>query len=453
MTARMIHAGHQQSSMPSAASTPQPAHAPAPARSPAHTLARALERACGLGLTLAAVATLGACTTVDEPPTTPSPAHTSPTNTTSPASGVTPRLSFPPAPASAPGTLPAQAPPPAAAKTPEVHGPPAPARFTPGQPLRPSIANADAPPTPSTPEPAPAPTPQAPKGTAQPAAPRNTITNPTTTTNPTTAGLVTLFPGVRVDRTNKLVEFDATVPIDAHDKDAPNVYLELIACTPDTREHEALLMTTAKAAHIHAALLLIGLEPGAPGRLDFASSAQSNTPPPPGQAPAPRPAGTKPTIIAPRGPIIDVELLWTDALKRPRTARPHQWIKNADTGENFPASVQFVFGGSRFTHRQGPDTNLREFYQADADGTLISLATFGTDTIGPARVFSPDAGVDEPVWIADATATPTIGTKVTVRLRPTGAWFGTPTTKPAPSPQQAPTPAPTPPRTFENVPR
>jgi hypothetical protein len=169
--------------------------------------------------------------------------------------------------------------------------------------------------------------------------------------------------------------------------------------------------------------------------------------------------------VPPRGPILDVELRWTDRAGRPRAARPHQWIKNARDNQPYPADIALVFGGSRFVTPapQGPAAPQqppRELYQADLDGTLIALATFGTDTIGPARVFSPDASVDQPQWIADAASVPTIGTKVVVRLRPTGAWFGAkdaptpPASATTPSGSSAPIPPPPPPaRTFENVPR
>jgi len=239
-------------------------------------------------------------------------------------------------------------------------------------------------------------------------------------------GLMTLFPGVRVDRAARVVEFDATVPIDAHDKDAPNVYLELVACMADTREHEALVVTRARASQVHAGLLLIGLEAGSPGRLDFGrAGAEANEPVRPvGAAPEGVPGGVKPTVVTPRGPVVEVELAWKDEGGRSRVSRPQEWIKSARDGARFPRSVVWVFGGSRFISRAGADGKAREFYEADGAGTLIGLATFGSETIGPAMVFSPDAGVDEPVWIADGAAVPVVGTAVVVRVRATGDWFG-----------------------------
>ncbi|MBA1697416.1 hypothetical protein G9H16_25470, partial [Escherichia coli] len=58
------------------------------------------------------------------------------------------------------------------------------------------------------------------------------------------------FPHVRVDREARTVEFDAAVPIDAQARDSrgerTRVYLEIIACSFDSREHETLVVTSAK---------------------------------------------------------------------------------------------------------------------------------------------------------------------------------------------------------------
>jgi len=78
-----------------------------------------------------------------------------------------------------------------------------------------------------------------------------------------------ILPGVRANLATKVVEFDGIVPINCHDPRTPDVYLEVMVCTPDTKEHESLVMTKARASDVHAALLAIGLEPGSPGRWDF----------------------------------------------------------------------------------------------------------------------------------------------------------------------------------------
>lgn len=203
---------------------------------------------------------------------------------------------------------------------------------------------------------------------------------------PVKSALVEVFPHVRIDRGARIVEFDASVPIDCHQPSTPNVYLELVCCTPDTREHEVLAVTAAKPSHIHAALLMLGLEPGAPA---------SWTKGPDGG----------PLAHDPTGPRVGVEILLD--------GKPHQlseWIVNAITREPWPTG-DFVFAGSVFVKRQG-----EERYDADWSGTLIGLTTFGTEVLAWPKVISPEAGVDEPVWIANTATVPAVNTPIVVRL-------------------------------------
>jgi len=200
-----------------------------------------------------------------------------------------------------------------------------------------------------------------------------------------------VFPHIRVDIDARTVEFDATVPINAHDEKSPHVYLELIACTPDTREHEVLVVTSARPSHIHAALLLLGLEPGAPASWTFVEK----------------------QVVRhdPTGPRIGIELVTTDADGATRAEPVSAWVRHAQTGEPFPDGA-WLFSGSVFVTRQG-----EERYDADYSGTLIGLATFGTEVLAWPAVISPDSVIDEPVWIADARRVPQAGTPVVVRLR------------------------------------
>jgi hypothetical protein len=202
------------------------------------------------------------------------------------------------------------------------------------------------------------------------------------------------FPNVRVDVAARTVEFDGTVPIRLDDPRAPRVYLELLACTPDTKEHESLVVTKAKPSHIHAALLMIGLTPGKPATWTW--------------------EGAKATKHPPEGDKVTVEFLWKDAAGNPHTANPSKWIKNATTGAAWPAGP-FVFAGSVMKQRAGGET-----YEADGSGTLIGLASFGTEVVAWTGVISPDSQVDEPEWIAAAgdEGVPPMNTAVTVRLTP-----------------------------------
>ena len=98
------------------------------------------------------------------------------------------------------------------------------------------------------------------------AAPTNAPANaPTTSPNsaPATApatqpSAAAGLPGITVDRAARCIDIEAVIV----QRDAP--WLELLACTKGSREHEAILSVTAKPSHIHLALIMLGLEPGAP---------------------------------------------------------------------------------------------------------------------------------------------------------------------------------------------
>ncbi len=205
------------------------------------------------------------------------------------------------------------------------------------------------------------------------------------------------FPGVRLDLEEKYVEFDGTVPIVLTDPDMPDVYLEVIVCIPDTKEHETLVVTSVKPSHVHAALLLLGLEPGEPGSWTFEGEGVDGVWRP----------------HDPKGDEVKVEFTYTDAEGVEHTVSPSAWVRHMETHEPLP-DLTFVFAGSRMVDRGygGPR------YDSDGTGLLIGLATFGSETIAWPRTFSPDSQMDEPVWVADPNTTPPFDTAVRVRIRP-----------------------------------
>ncbi|MGH7131192.1 MAG: YdjY domain-containing protein [Phycisphaerales bacterium] len=212
-------------------------------------------------------------------------------------------------------------------------------------------------------------------------------------------------PGVRVDRTRRIVEVTGKVPIDAHDAEAPVVYLEAVACTRDTREHESLVVSTGSPSNTHAALLLIGLEPGRPGRVGWDGQSMRHDPP--------------------TGPAVTLRIKWTDSAGKIHEDPPGDWIVNARTGkhlgEEFPGD-RWVFSGSRFLQRKNPETGaMQEIYDADFAGTFIGLHTFGAETIAFTRPMNPDAGTEAPEWVADAKRVPKFGTPVVMVITPADA--------------------------------
>ncbi|MBS0198029.1 MAG: hypothetical protein JSR77_14830 [Planctomycetes bacterium] len=250
-------------------------------------------------------------------------------------------------------------------------------------PAAPPAAPQAAAPAPSSPTPAPPPpAPSAPAASppvAAPAAP------------PAAPALKEVFPGVRVDAATKTIEFDGTVPIDCHNERTPVVYLELVACTPDTKEHEALVVTRTKPSNIHAAMLLIGLELGKPGVWTWEDK--------------------KITATAPTGGRVRITFIVNG-----KESSPADWILNQRdhrTLAQHSPKEGFVFSGSNTVNRRGQD-----WYQADAEGSLIGLTCFSNETISWTQMYNPDSGVEEPQWIANADTVPPMGTPVTVRISP-----------------------------------
>lgn len=245
-----------------------------------------------------------------------------------------------------------------------------------------------------------------------PAAPDTPSTPPTQVVPPPPAvpAPADPFPHLRIDRETKTIEFDGIVPIDAHVKASTKVYLEVIVCTPDTKEHESLVLTKVKPSHLHAALLSLGLQPGRPGAFEWKDKQLTSTPA--------------------AGPALDVAFIYNTPAGDTVEARPSEWVQLESTGRNLADSAPdggFLFAGSMFIA-----TDAGERYRADSDGTLIGLTTFGGETIAWSQIFSPQAEIQEPDWIADRTRVPPYNTPVKIRIRP------------AAEPSKAPPPGPSP---------
>ncbi len=222
-----------------------------------------------------------------------------------------------------------------------------------------------------------------------------------------------LFPGIHADLAAKSIDFDARItPMLVKDDRAPFFFLEVIACSPNTREHETLIVTDIKPSHLHAALLLIGLTPGEPAKWTLKDKTLISTPP--------------------TGDRITVRITYTDKDGRTVEADPLDWITSSRNQTSFAsaesaiakstdlAAPGWVFAGSKFIKRPSPtdpSAPPQDFYDADGSGTIIGLTTFGSEVIAWSRVISPDAATTEPEWIADFTKTPPADTKVKVRIR------------------------------------
>ncbi|MCL4221584.1 MAG: hypothetical protein KJZ65_09450 [Phycisphaerales bacterium] len=219
---------------------------------------------------------------------------------------------------------------------------------------------------------------------------------PTEVEQPRQAGqfqFIEIFPGVRVDAGAGVVEIDARVATDVHDPRTPDVFLELVACTRDTREYESLVVIDPTAAQVHAGLLLIGLEPGSPGRWQR--------------------EGDRVVPIEPRGEPVRVRLIYEGA-HGPTEAAVEDWIRvRREGGASEPMpTMDFVFAGSGFRVLQGA-----ERYLGDVEGTVIGLTTFGTEVIAPRAMHHPSAQIENPSLLARNEVMPKVNEPVVVRVQ------------------------------------
>lgn len=193
------------------------------------------------------------------------------------------------------------------------------------------------------------------------------------------------LPGITVDRKAGTVDVDATIA-------ARDAFLELIACTANTKEHEALVSIEARAQHVHLALMLLGAKPGSPSRWVYDEKADAWR------------------GIAPRGTPVRLSLMIEE---------DEGWVEKRLTdyvvdAEKKPlTSDTFVFGGSKL-RKVGEDKP--PIYEADASGNFASLVSFGDETLSwPTAASTSNEQLE---WYTNTGAIPDVGTKVKLRLTP-----------------------------------
>lgn len=184
---------------------------------------------------------------------------------------------------------------------------------------------------------------------------------------------VPFAPGVRIDWTHRTVEVDAKVVFRKGS-------LELLACSPNTREHESILVVSARPLHIFQALGLIGAEPGRPARYDI----------------------QKDKWIPPTGDYLDIAFRYKkEGIEY--TASAKQWVLDSNTNKE-PDSLRWVFAGSKSL----PSGR----FMADIEGTIICVVDFEAAIISLNSLHSAD---NEMLWlIANTKAIPPINTPCTI---------------------------------------
>ncbi|MFW6132936.1 MAG: YdjY domain-containing protein [Planctomycetota bacterium] len=200
------------------------------------------------------------------------------------------------------------------------------------------------------------------------------------TTRPTTDGAATVrFRHIRIDREEGQVVLDARVVL-------REGLLELLVCREDTKEHESILATPAKAAHLHAGLLSLGLTPGRAAHWTD--------------------AGAEARFVPPRGPELKILLRWTDEDGTTRRVDATDWIQ--PTGESDKPLNKWVFVGSRVL----PDGR----YWADVDGDVVSVANFASAVVDvPFESTAENVALE---FQARTAAIPPLGTPVEVIVQP-----------------------------------
>lgn len=217
------------------------------------------------------------------------------------------------------------------------------------------------------------------------------------------------LPGMVIDFEKRCVDLEATV---CREKG----FLELIACTKGSKEHESIVAVPAKAMHIHTALLLLGANNGNPAMRKQVGEEEKRW-----------------VNIPPRGDPIDVFLITSNkdrkTIERPISdfvvrsnervdevdgaliTAPKQTEKPADEKDSRLPHT-FLFAGSHLRDN-GPGPRQ---YLADLSGNVISIATFGDELL--CLPFHQTQENDALMWRVKPESLPKTGTEVTLRLRP-----------------------------------
>jgi len=212
------------------------------------------------------------------------------------------------------------------------------------------------------------------------------------------------LPGVTLNIKERCIDVDASICLDQG-------ALELIVCTQNSKEHESIIATAAKAKHIHTALLLMGAKSGNPAMQKPVNKEK-----------------TRWIHVPPKGGPVDVSIVFKNKQGKMVERPISDFIEACTDGyddeqrkpseqpgekknDRFPTNT-FLFAGS-FLHGKGDGPRQ---YLADMSGNVISLATFGDELLCLPGVYEHAAG--SLAWQIDNTHLPKVGTKVTLRLRP-----------------------------------
>ena len=164
--------------------------------------------------------------------------------------------------------------------------------------------------------------------------------------------------------------------------------VEVFACAPGGKIHEAVVVLDCVPSGLHAGLLALGLQPGTPVEI-----------------------GTEDDYKPPSGDGVRIEVYWQDASGAERQVRAEDWVWN-QTEQRSMERGNWVFAGSFLQPVSGaPGT---ETYAADYVKSLVTTYHDSTSILE-----CPHAeGIDDTVYYANEKTVPPTGTSVTVRFFP-----------------------------------
>lgn len=162
--------------------------------------------------------------------------------------------------------------------------------------------------------------------------------------------------------------------------------LEFFVVVKGTNEHESVLRTEAKPSDLHAALLMLGLTPGAP--VKFSQTTQKWFPP--------------------SGPPLNVSVEF-DKDGKHVSLPAYKLMRDVRTKQSMPPQ-EWIFTGSRVM----PDG----VYAADLTGYFVSIVNFELTPIDVPQLASSANETLE--WEADNDALPALGSPVTLLIEPAG---------------------------------
>jgi len=191
------------------------------------------------------------------------------------------------------------------------------------------------------------------------------------------SNFIVLADGLRIDREKRRVEADATVCL-------MEGALELLVTTPDGKPHEAIFTLKPKPSQLHAALLILGFENGAPGQYG---------------------------VFAATGNRMRIEVIHEKNGKE-IVIPVNELVVACETDEYLTDNV-FVFAGSVLSRAR---EDKRIVYAADFAGDVVSLASFPDEVLALSEPASSENA--RLMWGVDGSRLPGVGSTVVLRIEP-----------------------------------